>query len=223
MLRKTLVENAWFFVPFLVLQLAGLYIVPFEDKFEFFLRLNGVNSPIADWVFLVLTRFVEWYGWVVTALIALLIRVRFVVFAVFGMIISGISSQFLKHFVFHSNKRPSHFFSNDQMNVVEGVNLHSSFSFPSGHTTAAFSIFLILTLLLNRKWKWLGGVFFILATAIGYSRIYLSQHFPEDVLAGSVLGTIATLMVYLVNEWFFGRTALDWAEKSFFGLFTRLG
>lgn len=210
-------------MPFLALQVIGLYIVPFEDKYEFFLKLNGVNSPVGDIFFKAVTRFVEWYGWVITAIIALLVRVRYLVFAVFSMVVSGLVSQTLKHFIFESHKRPSHFFSADQLNIVEGIDLHSSFSFPSGHTTAAFSIFLILTLLLNKRWKWMGLFFLVFATAVGYSRIYLSQHFPEDVVAGSLLGTLTTLVIYLLNEWFFGKRAYEWAEKSFFGLFTRLG
>lgn len=197
--------------------------MPFRDKLTFFLELNSFNRPGLDRLFLVLTHSVEWYGWVITALIALLIRIRFVVFAVVAMLLSGAGSQLLKHFVFISHKRPSFYFEPEQLNLVEGVQLHTHFSFPSGHTTAAFSICLVLTLLLNRRWKWVGSIFLILATAIGYSRVYLSQHFPTDVLAGALLGTTVTLAIYLFNEWFFGKKAFDWAEKSFFGLFTRFG
>lgn len=58
------------------------------------------------------------------------------------------------------------------------------YSFPSGHTLAAFetavSIFLV-----NRKW---GTAFLIFAALIGLSRMYLFVHFPTDVLSGAALG-----------------------------------
>jgi lipopolysaccharide/colanic/teichoic acid biosynthesis glycosyltransferase len=50
-----------------------------------------------------------------------------------------------------------------------------------------------LALISNRKW--LGSVYFLLAVLAGFSRVYLSQHFVEDVLLGSLIGTGITLIV----------------------------
>ena len=35
-----------------------------------------------------------------------------------------------------------------------------------------------------------------MAILVGYSRIYLSQHFFEDVYAGSIIGVVITIIVY---------------------------
>ena len=70
-------------------------------------------------------------------------------------------------------------------------------SFPSGHSTSAFSVFLLLTILSSKK-SW-GYFLLLLAVATAYSRVYLAQHFVEDVYAGSLLGTILTLVV---TSWF---------------------
>jgi undecaprenyl-diphosphatase len=58
------------------------------------------------------------------------------------------------------------------------------FSFPSGHTMAAFSIALVLSYF----YPSLEGPLFFLAISIGLSRIVLGMHFLSDVLAGIVLG-----------------------------------
>ncbi len=77
-----------------------------------------------------------------------------------------------------------------------GIDL-SDYSFPSGHTTASFSI--ATTLALNMPG--LTVIVFILATIIGISRIYLGVHYPTDVAAGIILGVGTAILVdyYLMN------------------------
>jgi undecaprenyl-diphosphatase len=60
------------------------------------------------------------------------------------------------------------------------------FSFPSGHTMASFGA-AVTMLIYNRK---IGAAAILLAVLIGFSRLYLYVHYPSDVLAGAVLGTI---------------------------------
>lgn len=64
-------------------------------------------------------------------------------------------------------------------------------SFPSGHTTAIFSIitpFLLVS-------KWLAFVLIPLALIVGLSRIYLGLHYPSDCIAGCLLGTVSALII----------------------------
>jgi undecaprenyl-diphosphatase len=70
------------------------------------------------------------------------------------------------------------------------------FSFPSGHTSAAFCFATIAGLLLAGP----HNPFFLWASAIGLSRIILAVHFPCDVMAGAIIGsTIATISAGLVS------------------------
>ncbi len=78
--------------------------------------------------------------------------------------------------------------------LVEGLR---DKSFPSGHTLASFEGAVVL--LLNDKR--LGIPAIIIAGLVALSRLYLYVHYPTDVLAGMVLGTIfAFIAVFIVNK-----------------------
>jgi membrane-associated phospholipid phosphatase len=72
-----------------------------------------------------------------------------------------------------------------------------SASFPSGHTSAAFALFVCLVLITPRKWT---PLWMILAWATAYSRIYLSQHFLEDILFGSMIGMLCCCSLYIFQN-----------------------
>lgn len=59
-------------------------------------------------------------------------------------------------------------------------------AFPSGHTTRAFALAMLLALR-TRDWRW-GAPLFSYATAVGLSRIYVGVHWPSDVVGGALLG-----------------------------------
>ena len=93
--------------------------------------------------------------------------------------------------------------------VMMGSHTESDFSFPSGHTNAAFATMVPLFLLGKKKWSWLAILFGVL---MGISRIYLVVHFPSDVLGGMLTGTLAGLVGTLVarripadSKWYTGN------------------
>jgi len=62
----------------------------------------------------------------------------------------------------------------------------STFSFPSGHATAAFASAYIL----SKSFPKQKMIWYILAVLISFSRIYLGKHYPGDVIGGAVLGSV---------------------------------
>lgn len=71
-----------------------------------------------------------------------------------------------------------------------------TFSFPSGHATAAIALYGVLAyLFLQLPRKTLGRysaltVLFLLIMLVGFSRIYLGFHYASDVIAGYAIGAL---------------------------------
>lgn len=83
--------------------------------------------------------------------------------------------------------------SSQAIHLVDGITMHHWQSFPSGHTMTAFS-FACVCLFLSKK-TYLAIIPLLVAMLVGYSRMYLFQHFPRDVFAGSVLGVGVVVFV----------------------------
>jgi membrane-associated phospholipid phosphatase len=138
---------------------------------------------------------------------------------------AGAILQILKHFI--SADRPICAFencSNLSLPLVEGVSLHHSNSFPSGHASTFFVFFTCCALLLSYQYQlkrkqndhmmWflinaLTILLLILAALGAYSRIYLSQHFLSDVCVGSIIGFITPCLVF-----FFGKNKILQLNKE---------
>ena len=71
-----------------------------------------------------------------------------------------------------------------------------SYSFPSGHSASSFAAAVMLTLR-QKKWGWAA---LVLAALIAFSRVFLFVHYPTDVLAGALLGTLFAFAVYTVHK-----------------------
>lgn len=72
--------------------------------------------------------------------------------------------------------------------------LHNN-SFPSGHTTGAFSFMCFLACMLPSPYRIWGLLFFLLALSTAYSRVYLAAHFFVDVYVGSIIGVVFSYLI----------------------------
>lgn len=71
------------------------------------------------------------------------------------------------------------------------IEKQSDYSFPSGHTAAAFAVAVVVYRLLPKKY---GVPVLIFAFLMGISRIYVGVHYLGDIIGGALTGTAVALM-----------------------------
>ena len=198
-----------------VLGLALLYI----PQGELHLLLCDRHTPARDIFYRYYTQVAEWFPYIVCVALLLFSRIGDGAFASAAMILSALTTQLFKNII--NAPRPIKWFELNmpdvQLPLTPGVEVHSWFSFPSGHTTSFFALAFVLCVIFTRSprnprnprslrsprtyracsYLFQVGLFFLAALG-GYSRIYLSQHFARDIFAGILVGVIVTAVCYAV-------------------------
>jgi undecaprenyl-diphosphatase len=82
--------------------------------------------------------------------------------------------------------------------VIQLVQHEASASFPSNHAAASFAVAASI-------WLWRrkdGWIWFILAAAISFSRVWSGIHYPTDIIAGAILGILGALLIgKMMRSW----------------------
>ena len=117
--------------------------------------------------------------------------------AVAGLL-TGAIVMTLKQGVFPGFNRPSLVMVGYNLHLIDGVDLYRHNSFPSGHSSMAFSLVTSLSLWLRKEFWVITALFIGLLAA--YSRVYLSQHFFEDIVAGAWLGFTVSFATFVFWE-----------------------
>lgn len=186
-------SEKYFLIPFAIVWTLGLVLWIITDKIGFHLLLNAFHTPIFDTFFKYFTYVGAWVPCAVAVILLAFKKWRIATIILVGQLVATLITTPLKHIIRAS--RPSVILSELGINfpIVEGVDLHSTLSLPSGHTSAAFAFCFAVALFCLRGWQKLLCLF--VAVLCGYSRIYLSQHFLEDVLAGSMIGVVSIFVL----------------------------
>lgn len=193
-LLANLKNTIYFLLPYGIFLLSVGLILFLNGKEDIHICINKYYNAFAD-------RAMPWItlggdGIIISIAVLLLcvLHRRFGLFTGISCLLASGITQLLKHTIYFEEVRPKLFFSpSSPLRFVPGVENYLYNTFPSGHATLAFAFFFSLAIIVKNKVLQL--LLFTTALLIGFSRIYLSQHFLGDVFFGSLIGTSTTLVV----------------------------
>ncbi|MDD4971814.1 MAG: phosphatase PAP2 family protein [Paludibacter sp.] len=205
-----------FYIPYMVFVLTLAVLILSNEKADLHVWITSFNCPAGDVFFHYYTYVGDWVPYMVIAGL-LFYSYRMALFVLVSQLATGLVSIIIKQT--WNEPRPVLYFKEHfptiQLHQIMGEHLHSTHSFPSGHTITAFAFFLALSFFTKRPL--LHFIYFVLALLVGYSRIYLSQHFALDVLVGSVIGVSITMLC----KYYYDKKELNWADGSLRDVFSR--
>ncbi len=200
----------YFLLPYSILFFGGLLTLFLYKKSDIFLFINSKNNQFLDVLFSKVTHIGDGWSFGIFLIVAFFyVKRKDFYFGVAIFASTSLISTLFKRVFFSNELRPFAWFVNNKVvHFVEGVTVYSNNSFPSGHTITAFSLaFYAAYLIKNGK---LDFVFLLIAVLVGYSRIYLGQHFFGDVVFGSLISVSTSLLcLYVFDRFVFDKETVD--------------
>ena len=198
------------------------HLISFDRSLFFF--LNGSDSAFLDGLFLSITKVSTWIP-LFMCMLYVVIRNnnsrRCLILLGLTILLVAASDQFSSGLCkpFFHRLRPSH--NPAMVDLVDLVNGYRSglYSFISGHATNTFAIAIYFSLIFRDKRT--TAVLFSWALLSSYSRIYLGLHYPADIFAGAVSGTLIGFLFYYLYQLLITRYASCKGKCS--SLFTTSG
>ncbi|MCK9403826.1 MAG: phosphatase PAP2 family protein [Chitinophagaceae bacterium] len=197
-------ENRNFSIAFIITIVSALCLMIdswIVGKNNFFLLVNADLGIEADYIFSYITYLGDGAVWVVVAILFFIYRRNKFPMLIAAILVSTLITQVTKKYLLPAVPRPIAAIADlGSIHTVAGVEVHAAHSFPSGHTATAFTIYLLACLLIRNKW--IIPIGFMYALLVGYSRVYLAQHFPLDI-GGGMLTAVITILVslFIQKQW----------------------
>jgi membrane-associated phospholipid phosphatase len=186
----------------LALAIVVIVFLLIYGKENSFLVINTYNSPQFDYVFRFWTYLGDGIIWVPLFAYVLLFKRDYFVAILTALIICTVLTHVLKRIVYPDAFRPIVVLA-DKVRAIPGYYMNRQHSFPSGHTSTAFTLALLAAFIVRRNfWAYF---FPVIAFFVGYSRVYLAQHFVTDVLAGMFIGIVSAYLSLLIYQQFSKR------------------
>lgn len=192
-----------------------LYPVVVFPKGELELLINKYHNPGLDLFFTYVTHLGDGTILAVLLLILLFINYTTAIVAAISIAFQAIIISIFKRWLYKGLERPIAFFDeNVSLNFVDGVDVHSYNTFPSGHTATGFALFALIFIVIKNRSIIKALLLFLLAFSIGFSRVYLLQHFVVDVYFGAIFGVISVMLGLWLFEFMFRKEQIHKFDRS---------
>jgi len=204
-MKKKSVPVVYLFFYFLAIIIGGIVLLN-VPKGDYELFINRHHFLLADLFFSMITYLGD--GLVFLGVFPVLVFYRYAygVLCGFTAVIHMVFCVVLKRLVFVQSPRPAEFFKGIDLVQVAGIPLHHWHSFPSGHTATAFALTVMIAMIYPKRHR-VQLLFLLVAILVGFSRVYLMQHFIGDVLAGSFIGVASALTARAIVRNYFKSKA----------------
>ena len=211
-INNTFLKTKALLLPYSVILICALCIKIAYTKEDIYFFINQLHFNIGDIVFPYLTELGNITTVTVLCLLLTFVSYKSSLLLLTSQIVTVLVNVPLKDLF--SAPRPKLYFDGSVHPIYYVPNvevLSNHFSFPSGHTVCAFTSAMVLTYIAPRRRY--GYLYLMGALLVAYSRMYMSQHFFEDVTAGSF---VAVSVTFLWLSWFSERDFLqkDWWQRS---------
>lgn len=168
-------------------------ISSFNDNILFFIQAHIQNPFLTPIMSFFTTVGKDGAIWLVIGIILLITKkyrkVGFLIY--FASVINYIITELIKNTV----KEPRPFLTLHNLHLL--ISAPPGYSFPSGHTSAAFVAAFVIAIYIRK----MAAPAFIGAICIAFSRLYFTVHYPTDVIMGAFVGFISCLIaIYLYNH-----------------------
>ena len=177
----------------IVLSLMAIALL-FVEKGQIVLLVNQNNNQVFDFFFKYCTYLGDGMFFVAFFILILLTKRKYALIVVGIGVVHGLIVSLFKRVLFSDAGRPITFFEDTSiLHFVEGVSVHAHRSFPSGHTASAFALAVVLAFIYRKHVFLYVGL--LAALLVAYSRMYILQHFYQDVVLGAVIGSLVSYVI----------------------------
>jgi len=195
--------------------ICSLLFAPFflVSKITILAEINASRTPFWDTFFIKSSALGNSFTVVFAFLLVLRFKMKWLIVFLLAFVIQVFIVVLFKKGILHGELRPYLYFYRsglmDNINLVEGVKIRYVNTFPSGHTATIFFLVSFFALLArNKAASW---ILMVIGIFVGFSRIYLFQHWFSDVYFGMLFGTGASAIAYLTIKAY----PRQWHAKKF--------
>ena len=217
--------SKYFYFPTLLVFIIGLIGLMMISTGDLILGVSEYRLSEMNTFFAWGTKLGEELTYFFLLIVFLFINIRYaLMLPIIGVVVTIVSYALKSFFL---QPRPKLFFKelleSGQINIIEGYHIVGGLtSFPSGHTTSAFCLFGFTAYAFTKlkHARLLQFSCFLLALIVGFSRIYLFQHFLKDVVAGIFLGSLLAILLTWFSENYL-NTPGKWYNQSINNYFSK--
>lgn len=159
--------------------------------------LNGLGSEKWDGFFLYITKQLHWWPFFLFLIYLFLKKISPKQFLLLVLVLTVffVFTDQMTNLIKNTVERLRPVNDPELKDIIRIVKSSKSWSFFSGHASNSSGSILILFLILRKYYKYT-FVIFLFPLLFAYTRIYLGLHFPGDILAGYIFGTISGFGFY---------------------------